>query len=57
MLFAQHLLGVLDFADDPFRHEFLNIPMGEASAALMSGFFNRLDLSKAMWFQAIEWEE
>jgi hypothetical protein len=57
VLFAQHLLGALDFAHDPFGHEFLDIPMGKVSAILMSGYFGRLDPARAMWFQGIERED
>jgi hypothetical protein len=57
VLFAQHLLGALDFAHDPFRYEFHKIPMVEETATFMSTYFNELDPEKALWFQAIEWEE
>ena len=57
VLFAQHLLGALDFAHDPFSHEFLNVPMGEASATYMTTFFNRLDPGRVMWFQSVERED
>jgi len=53
VMFAQHLLGALDFADDPFNHEFLKIPMGKASSIFMSGFFNSIDPACFVWFQAV----
>jgi hypothetical protein len=54
VLFAQHLLGALDFAHNPFRHEFLDVPMGEASATFMASYFGRLDPARGTWFQAME---
>jgi hypothetical protein len=57
VLFAQHLLGALDFANDPFGHKFLDVSMGEETATFMSTYFNGLDPGKALWFQAVEWEE
>ena len=55
-LFAQHLLGALDFADDPFRHEFLNVPLGEATATFMSLFFGELAPERVLWFTPVEEE-
>jgi hypothetical protein len=42
-VFAQYLLGDLDFADDPFRYTFLEVPLGEASSHFMSMYFGKLD--------------
>jgi len=56
-LFAQYLLGALDFADDPFRYTFLEVPLGEASSHFMSIYFGKLDTRRAMWFQAVQEEE
>merc|ERR1711957_70634 len=53
MLFAQHLLGALDFSSDPFNHEFLHVPMGEAPSAVMKGFFEQYRPDKIIWFQAV----
>ncbi len=58
ILFAQYLLGALDFAHDPMDHELIDgFPMGRTSAAMMEHYFRNLDPSKAMWFQAVEWED
>ena len=51
IIFAQHLLGILDFADDPFTHDFQSAPVGEFSAKFMSSFFNTLDPPNIAWFQ------
>ena len=52
-LFAQHVLGALDFADDPYRYEFLQVPLGAAASCCMGPYFGNLDFSRAMWFQAV----
>ena len=52
-LFAQYLLGALDFADDPFSYNFLDVPLCEASSHFMKVMFQRIDPSKMLWFQAI----
>jgi hypothetical protein len=52
LVFAQHLLGTLDFASDPFSHKFLDVPMGQVSSYFMSQFISNVDPSKVMWFQA-----
>jgi hypothetical protein len=54
ILFAQNLLGSLDFARDPLNHEFLNVPMGIAPASMMEAFFSRIPVINILWFQAIE---
>ena len=56
-LFAQFLLGALDFSVDPFSHEFMGVPLGQATATFMSAFFGRLDPSRVRWFQAIAVQE
>ena len=53
IIFAQHLLGALDFAQDPVNHEFLNVPMGLASSSFMSQMFSQLDPARVLWFQAV----
>lgn len=40
-MFAQYLLGALDFARDPLNCRFLEIPQGLCSSEFMSLFFNR----------------
>jgi len=54
MVFAQHLLGILDFADDPLTHDFQSAPVGEWAAKFMSSFFNNLDPPNVAWFQSFE---
>ena len=56
-LFAQHLLGALDFAQNPMEHEFLGVPLGLASSTFMNCFFERIDPSTVMWFQSIVYED
>lgn len=56
-LFAQALLGVLDFADNPYGYQLLGVPLVEASASFMTQMFSRLNPGKVMWFQAIQEEE
>ncbi len=51
-MFAQYLLGALDFADNPFSYNFMDVPMGEASSTFMSTFFNRLNFKNIQWFNA-----
>jgi len=53
-MFAQYLLGALDFARDPVNVRFLEIPQGLASSEFMSIYFTRIDISQVMWFQAVE---
>jgi hypothetical protein len=52
-LFAQYVLGALDFADDPYRYEFLQVPLGAAASRCMGPYFGNLDFSRAIWFQAV----
>jgi len=56
-LFAQHLLGALDFANDPVRYYFLRIPLGEASASFMETHFNKVTPDIAQWWTPIEVED
>jgi len=56
-LFAQHVLGALDFAEDPRAYKFLDIFVGEATASFMSEFFSRLGPRMVMWFQATREED
>ena len=55
-LFAQYLLGGLDFANDPSGYDFMNVPLGTASSHFMRSFFSRIDTSKVLWFQSIREE-
>jgi hypothetical protein len=55
-LFAQYLLGALDFAQDPYSYVFLRVPLVEASAQFMNEMFNRLEPQRCMWFQVVEEE-
>ena len=64
ILFAQHILGVLDFHDHPLTHEFQNVPgLVKASPApsIIAGatgffvnFFNRVPPQNIIWFQALQ---
>ena len=54
ILFAQHLLGTLDFAQDPLNYEFLNVPMGLAPSSFMKMFFNGIPTENVLWFQALD---
>jgi hypothetical protein len=55
-LFAQYLLGALDFAQDPYSYVFLRVPLVEASTHFMNEMFNRLEPQRCMWFQVVEEE-
>ncbi|KAL3804368.1 hypothetical protein HJC23_011296 [Cyclotella cryptica] len=56
ILFTQHLLGALDFAEDPMNYEFLDVPMGVALTMLQE-FFVRIPSRNVMWFQAVQSDE
>ena len=56
-MFAQYLLGALDFARDPLTLRFLEIPQGLASTEFISIYFNQIDISQIMWFQAVREED
>ena len=53
ILFAQHLLGTLDFAQDPLNYEFLNVPMGLAPSSFMKMFFQGIPTENVLWFQKL----
>jgi hypothetical protein len=65
ILFAQHLLGALDFANNPLRHRFTNAPMlTKCAPDLIMGvtsflveFFRRVSPTQVLWFQASESDE
>ena len=62
ILFAQNLLGVLDFAQDPINHSFRNVPVLTAlapnlnlihgTAGWLEMFFQGIPTSNVLWFQA-----
>ena len=64
IIFAQHLLGALDFAIDPLNHKFRNVPELAAlspapniiagTASFLEDFFARVPAQNVMWFQALE---
>jgi len=64
ILFAQHILGVLDFHNDPLTHKYHNVPgLVKLSPApnILAGatsffveFFNRVPPQNLMWFQALD---
>ena len=51
IVFAQHLLGSLDFSKDPLHHRFLQVPLGQASSTFMKEYFQRLPAKHVLWFQ------
>ena len=51
-IFVKHLLGALDFADDPFNYEFMGVPLGQTSSEFMIDFFNE-NTSEAFWFGSV----
>ena len=53
-MFAHHLLGVMDFSDDPTDVESLKILLGRASSHWMNTYFNRLDPKHVVWFQVLK---
>ena len=57
ILFAQHLLGTLDFARDPLNHRFLDVPLGLATSHWLKAFFERIPPRNVLWFQAMQSEE
>mmetsp|Transcript_21263 Transcript_21263/g.46147 ORF Transcript_21263/g.46147 Transcript_21263/m.46147 type:complete len:856 (-) Transcript_21263:813-3380(-) len=64
ILFAQHILGALDFATDPLNHTFQNVPglialspapnIVAGTAAFLGSFFEPLPPQNVMWFQAVD---
>jgi len=62
IIFAQHLLGALDFAHDPLNYQFRNAPMLTRKApTLFHGlcgffdmYFSRVPAENVLWFQAVE---
>jgi len=62
IIFAQHLLGVLDFAQDPLNHQFRNAPMltGQAPTlfhgvcGFLDMYFSRVPPTNVLWFQGME---
>ena len=51
-LFAQHLLGVLDFAQDPMDVGLSDISLCETTSSFMKQFFTRMPPQNFLWFQA-----
>ena len=62
IIFAQHLLGALDFAHDPLNYQFRNAPMLTREAptlfhgicGFLDMYFSRVPPTNVLWFQAIE---
>ncbi len=62
IIFAQHLLGALDFAQDPLNYEFRNAPMLTRQAptlfhglcGFLDMYFSRVPPENVLWFQAME---
>ena len=54
-IFAQYVLGTLDFAQDPLRHDPLqggDYPMGAITSEFMKRFFGNMPPDNYLWFQA-----
>lgn len=64
ILFAQHLLGALDFADDPLNHAYSNVPglvalapaptIVAGTASFLEQFFQMIPPQNVIWFQALD---
>ncbi|KAL7545668.1 hypothetical protein ACHAWF_009016 [Thalassiosira exigua] len=64
ILFAQHLLGALDFATDPLNHKFQNVPrlialspaanIVAGTADFLNCFFEQIPPQNVIWFQALD---
>uniref|UniRef100_A0A7S0C8Z2 Uncharacterized protein n=1 Tax=Proboscia inermis TaxID=420281 RepID=A0A7S0C8Z2_9STRA len=64
ILFAQHLLGALDFAADPLNHTFQNVPglialspspkIVTGAAHFLESYFERVPPQNMLWFQALD---
>lgn len=61
IIFAQHLLGALDFAHDPLNYQFRNAPMLTRQAptlfhglcGFLDMYFSRVPPENVLWFQAM----
>ena len=56
-MFAQHLLGALDFANDPMDVRIMETPQGRASSSFLKVFFTQVYPKHVVWFQAIQEED
>eukprot|EP00984_Skeletonema_dohrnii_P016483 scaffold7345_cov137-Skeletonema_dohrnii-CCMP3373.AAC.1 len=62
IIFAQHLLGALDFAQDPLNYEFRNAPMLTRQAptlfhgvcGFLDMYFSNVPPTNVLWFQGME---
>jgi len=55
--FAQYLLGVLDFSNDPSSHIFLEVPMVEVSVSFMETYFLQISPELLNWFSPTQYED
>jgi len=55
--FAQYLLGVLDFSNDPSSHIFLEVPMVEVSVSFMETYFSKISPELLNWFSPTQYED
>jgi len=61
IIFAQHLLGALDFAQDPLNYEFRNAPMLTRQAptlfhgvcGFLDMYFSNVPPTNVLWFQGM----
>ena len=59
-IFAQYVLGTLDYAQDPLRHDPLQgggYPMGTVTSEFMKTFFGNMPPDDYLWFQAFLQQE
>ncbi len=52
-IFAQHLLGALDFSSDPMEHNFSGVPLGRAASTFLVGCYSPIPPINVTWFNAV----
>ena len=53
-MFAQQLLGALDFANDPMDMIIYQVPQGRASSTIMKQVLNAIPDDETAWFQRVQ---
>ena len=53
-MFAQNLLGALDFAKDPLEMNIYRVPQGKTAYTVMKKISDAIPPDETVWFQAIE---
>jgi len=56
-LFAQFLLGTLDYAEDPFAFEFMDVPLAQVSAMFLETYFSKVSPELLRWFVPVAFED